>query len=279
MHEPSLPLSPATHITTGGRRGLSVVWVCLLITFVFLVLGGSGLTYYTIVFHPAELNAQATAVVQTLVSSQMNATVQAHTQATATAAVITPQAIYTQATSGNPVINDPMNKPDANSWVNYTGTRNTCTFTGGLYHAVVTQSGAYNLCLAEATRFHNFAFQVQMTLVKGDSGGLIFRADDKHYTFYRFVIDRNGFYSLFVLNNNSTEAQLTNAFSTAINTGVNISNTLTVITRDNDIFLYANGQFLAHVTDHTISTGKIGVSAFGLHSTEVIFSHVQVWNL
>lgn len=279
MHEPSLPLSPATHITTGGRRRLSVVWVCLLITFVFLVLGGSGLTYYTVVFHPAELNAQATAVVQTLVSSQMSATAQARTQATAIAAVMTPQGIYTQATSGNPVINDPMSAPDANTWVNYTGTPNTCTFTGGAYHAVVTQRGAYNLCLAEATQFRNFAFQVQMTLLKGDGGGLIFRVDDKHYTFYRFVIDPNGFYSLFVLNKNSTESQLTNAFSSAINGGLNIPNTLTVITRDNDIFLYANGQFISHVVDHTISAGKIGVSAFGLHPTEVIFSHVQVWNL
>jgi hypothetical protein len=80
----------------------------------------------------------------------------------------TPQDLYTLATSGNPVLNDPLTSPDTNNWDTLTyDLVGSCGFIGGTYHAIMPQTGYVSLCLAQATNFHNFAFQIQMTFIKG----------------------------------------------------------------------------------------------------------------
>jgi len=76
-----------------------------LILLVLLIIGGSGLTYYARVFFPAQLHAQATATAQIV-------------QADATFTALTPQQIYTYATNGSPVINDPLNNQNKSTWEN-----------------------------------------------------------------------------------------------------------------------------------------------------------------
>src|SRR5258708_40240053 len=57
----------------------------LLVTLVLLIIMGGGTTYYAAAFHPAELNARATAVAQSVLAAQA--------QATATANPSSPQSI------------------------------------------------------------------------------------------------------------------------------------------------------------------------------------------
>src|SRR5262249_8803136 len=88
---------PATHpdaIQPARRRGFAASVIVLLILLVLLVIGrGGGLTYYLTAFPPAELNAKATAVAQNVL-----------TEATARAAAINPQVLYTQVINSKPTI-------------------------------------------------------------------------------------------------------------------------------------------------------------------------------
>jgi hypothetical protein len=95
-----------------------------------------------------------------------------HGAHTPTITTTNPQNLYAQATSGTPVFNEPMNSQNTNDWTALPGS--SCTFTTtGL--RMTTPSGVKNAaCMAQSTDFTNFAFQVQMTIVQGEQGGLLF---------------------------------------------------------------------------------------------------------
>jgi eukaryotic-like serine/threonine-protein kinase len=74
---------------------------------------------------------------------------------------------------------------------------------------------------------------------------------------------------------------LRKATSAFIKSGLNQVNTLAVIARGSSIYLYINQQYITGVSDSTYQAGEIGV--FGGNFTDapadVVFSHVQVWNV
>ncbi|MBO0783555.1 MAG: hypothetical protein J2P37_32485, partial [Ktedonobacteraceae bacterium] len=69
--------------------------------------------------------------------------------------------------------------------------------------------------------------------------------------------------------------------SSAINTGLNQSNLLTVIVRGNTIYLYINQQYLTSVNDDVSSIGQIGVAGTNTRGgpVDVTFSELQLWKL
>jgi len=193
--------------------------VILFIVLVLLIIGGSGLILYTAVIQPNQLHTQATATAQANVTgtAQANATGTAHAAATATieanatataqaqataqvqATATALQAIFNQATSGTPVLNDPLSQQDANNWeVDDKTGGGGCAFSGGSYHASMPQASYFASCYAQNSNFSNFAFQVQMTILKGDRGGIIFRYDSEARKFYLLRFDQNGVYNFFV---------------------------------------------------------------------------------
>ncbi len=235
----------------------------LLIIITLVIIGSGGLVYYTTTIHPAALNAQATAVAQNFLTAQ----------------AMTPAGIYAQATSSRPVINDPLSSPNNSAWQSGVG----CTFTGGAYHVAV--NGASNgTCSARGT-FSNFAFQVQVTVIKGIGGGLGFRLDGVRQRGYVFAISISGFYALALLESNSAAYSqgrtLSSSPDPAIKIGLNQSNLLTVIARGSDIYLYINKQFVTSVYDNASSSGQIGLftGIITASSAEVAFSNAQVWQL
>jgi hypothetical protein len=288
---------------TPARRGFSKGMLALLIVLILLIIGASGVIFYATVIQPAQLHAQATSTAQAQSTSiaqahatstaQVIATNQAQTQATNTAvAQATNQAkatvtalnsIYTQATSGTPAMNDPMAQQDTNQWEldNKTG-GGGCAFSNGSYHASMPQAGFFAPCYAQNSNFNNFAYQVQMTILKGDRGGLIFRSDGSS-KFYLFRIDQNGAYNLFLYtnsNSNSTRNLLEGSAPAIIHTGLNASNTIAVVAKGSTIYLYVNQKYLASTTDSTYSSGSIAVFAEDhTNATEVAFSNLQVWQL
>ncbi len=265
------------------RRSISAGAAALLVVLAFLLVEGGGFGYYLLKVQPTELSAQATNVVQNILTVQAQSTSNANAQALADFTAKSPQEMYNQITSRKPDFSDPLTNPDSNFWVNFKEPVLTCTFQGSAYH-VITSLG-FPLCLAQNTNFSNFAYQAHMTLLHGDGGALLFRVDDLHYTFYRFIIGSDGSYSLRVLKNNAAPDTVLDAgYSSVIFTNMNrpepVALTVTAIAYDSLIYLYANGQFLASVKDSTIGSGKIGVTAVDNHGpTEVAFSDVQVWTL
>ncbi|GAC1379988.1 MAG: hypothetical protein NVSMB33_05600 [Ktedonobacteraceae bacterium] len=286
------------------RRGLSRGMTLLLIVLALLIIfGAGGLLLYTTVIQPEQLHAQATATAaanvtgtaqaQTTATSQVVATSQAHANATVTAlaqanaqssATATAlQNVYTSATSGTPTLNDSMTHQDSNAWEedNKTG-GGSCAFTGGSYHATMPQVGFFASCYASTTNFSNFALQVQMNILKGDRGGIIFRSNSTATRFYLLRIDQSGSYDLYVYvdNNGSNARSLIQSSTTAIHTGLNQNNQIAVVARANNIYIYINQQYVNSISDSTYSSGSIAVFAEDhTQATDVVFTNVQVWKL
>src|SRR5207245_1892188 len=109
-------------------------------------------------------------------------------------------------TSGTPALNSTLKGPDFNGWTVY-DTRDGvghCKFTGGALHASETKPGDGIIpCIALATNFSNFAYQVQMTIIKGDIGGLLFRSDLSNSKGYILLIGQDGSYELLVFTTSS----------------------------------------------------------------------------
>ncbi len=242
------------------QRGLSLERILLLVIIALVVIGGSGLIYYTAAAHPANLHAQATSVAQDFLTSQTRS--------------MSPQGIYNQAISGKPVIDDSLSNPDRSTWQN---TNSFCTFTQGALH-ISGQANFVYFCHS-SRQFSNLAFQVRVTIIKGDNGGLVFRANESPLLHYLFGINANGFYTLDVLTNNALEL-LNYGPSAAIRTGLGQSNLLTVIARNSTIYLYINKQFVGSANDSTFSSGEVGMFA-NSHAglSDVAFSNAQVWQL
>ncbi len=306
-HYPQTPAQPGygppPQAVSSQRRARPKNMFILLSILALVIIIGSTLLVYAAVIRPGQLNAQATSTAQTQVqqtaqvnaanTAQANATRQAIANATTTAqsvlnadatgTVTTLQTLYTTATSGTPALNDPLNRPDNNNWqLGNSGSGGDCTFTGEAFHVIQTKPPYFFYCTAQAKTFSNFAFQVQMTITRGDIGGVIFRADGTNVKLYYLSIGQDGIYHLYLYADRTvTHAQtLLSGAITAIHTGLNQANLVTVIARGNNLYFYINKEYVNSISDSTYTSGQIGfVAEASKQSTEVVFSQAQVWTL
>src|SRR5947209_2754218 len=92
-----------------GRPGILRSTAVLLIMLAgLLVVGGGGVAAYTTVFHTVELNAQATAITQNILTGQAQATATAHTNS--------PQNIYDRITTMAPSFTDSLDGQQTSPW-------------------------------------------------------------------------------------------------------------------------------------------------------------------
>ena len=154
---------------------------------------------------------------------------------TATVTLSSMQKLYTQTTSGTPVINDQLQKQDGYTW--QTGISRTqqelCAFTNGAYHVQVTpkQGVAVRVtCVARTSTFVNMALQVDMKFIKNDVGGIAFRFNPTTNTYYWFSLDAAGCYEFYRATGKYTQQAI---IPTNCNKPVNTqqTNQLTVIAR------------------------------------------------
>jgi hypothetical protein len=125
-----------------------------------------------------------------------------------------------------------------------------------------------------------------MDITKGDSGGMIFRANNASSKFFFFNVGNDGSYNLYLyIDNKGNDAQtLVSGTSDAVKTGYNQTNTLTVVAQGNNIYLYINKTYtnsypLAY-SNGALNSGQIGLVANAVNgSTQVIYSKAQVWKL
>lgn len=268
--------APTTYPPVRRFSPLSVSLLVILLA--LLVIGGSGLFYFTTVAHPGELHSQATAVAQTVLTTQAESTAQVLAQASATTAALTPDQLYTRATSGTPLIDDPLNDPATSNWFHITEAGSSCDYVDGVYHIRPSLSDHSVICPMRDGWFTNYAFQVQLMFIAPGEGGLMFNNDGK--AAYFFGIDPGGGYGLDVVKAAATTNLLTGN-NAAINTGVNQTNLLTIVAFDGQIYLYANRQLLGHKADSTSINGQIGLFAQNApdHVADIIFNNVKVWSL
>jgi hypothetical protein len=217
----------------------------------------------------------ATHVLQPTVNS--TATLMSSPNIKPTQATPSPQDQYNQITNSNPTFSDSLQSQDKYNWSEDT----ECSFSGGTYHVRVP-STYFAWCIEQSIDLSNFLYQVQITIVKGDYGGIIFREDYNLGIFYHFYIGQDGSYNLFL--DQGIKGQqgelLQTGHSSAINTGINQSNLIAVLAIGNNLYLYINKQFVTTVRDSTSRSGLIGVIALPNTSpTEVVANNLQVWKL
>jgi len=256
------PTSPKKR-RTGLIIGIVVLIILVILVGVFAALYQTG---------QHQLAVQATA------TAQANVTATAHANLTATAIV------SNYPFSNKVLLNDPLT--DNSKGVKWDETTNqtggVCKFSGSAYHALESQAGYFNTCFANQSHFSNFTFQVDMTIISGDRGGLLFRADSANTKLYYLRLSQTGAYSLFLyVDSTGTNAKtLDHGTLTGFNIGVNQKNTIGVVARGSSISLYVNKQLVNTITDSIYSAGEIGLTAESLtNSTEVVYSNAMVWGL
>ncbi|GCE22299.1 serine/threonine protein kinase [Dictyobacter kobayashii] len=188
---------------------------------------------------------------------------------------------YEQVTSQKPFLTDPLSQ-NVNGWDSGVASNRSCLFTRGAYHVSSLKPYALGLCGKGLNdKFSNIAYQVQMTILRGNEGGLSFRLSVPSSTqvlAYIFDVNRNGTYNLWSINGHY-EILLYRS-SSLIKTSLNQPNLLCVIAQGNQIALYINKHYVASIVDRSAATGSIGLFARSLPATtEVAFSNLTLWRL
>ncbi len=264
--------------------------VVLIVVVLLLFVGGAALVFASI--------SNRTASPQNTPSSHVSATVRAsptaHPSPTLQVSPTahpspTPQASPPASTLQNPypphtgslALNDPLTdnskgyRWDVGTYAN----GGSCTFTGGSYHVGVFMQGHFFACNATAVTFGNLTYEVQMTILKGDRGGMFFRQVGTQGPYYYFSIKIDGSYELDSFTGKTLNA-LQRGTSPIVKRGLNQPNQLAVVALGSSIDLYVNGQSIVHINDSTSSSGLIGVAADATDQpAEVAFNNARVWML
>jgi transcriptional regulator with XRE-family HTH domain len=200
-------------------------------------------------------------------------------------------AIYDQVMCKQPLLSFAMDQQDALQW----DENEQCAFTHGAYHVLLSPTAYVSECFAHITPpLHNFALQVEMTVLKGYSGGLVFHAEGPSSNWdvitSRIPIDIWGQYN-FDLANTTVPCHLTKNTSYpnycqsphgTITYGTGVTNTMTVIALGSLIYFYVNSIFIdqAKAPASSPSTGFIGVFANGSQVTaDVAFRQIKMWKI
>ena len=227
----------------------------------------------------------AAASATALAENAATATAQAGATATSVAAAATSTAYNKAIIIGTLTLNDPLqDNSQGYNWdtLNITG-GGGCAFVQGAYHATMPQKGFFSPCFARNTDFSDFSYEVSMTIVNGDRGGICFRGqqdttDSLTSSFYYFYINTDGSFTLETISGLLPGQILKQGSSPAIKTGLNQTNIIAVVAIANSIKIYVNMVLIASVTDSTYMHGQIGVIAQDVNNpTDVLFNNARVW--
>ena len=235
----------------------------ILIGLSLLVLAsGGGLLLYMKTVHTVALQAQTTQTVQTVLTVQAKATVTA-----------SPQYLFDQVIATTPTVSDV-----SDGWNTGQKAGVDCTFTDNAYHMRVAPEKNGWFCMNAQNTYTNFIFQVQMTVIQGNGGGIIFR-DDTAGNFYTFLVSNKNLYFLSTFNESGKGGKILAFGRTTV---AKTTNTLAVMAQGSKIAMFVNKQYIGSVDDTFSSTGTIGFTgtkSFIRDSVDVAFSHFQIWKL
>jgi hypothetical protein len=265
--------------------------ITLIIVALLIVFSGLGVVGYNTIYLPRQKGEQQTATVaaqQTSdaqaaatafakeVTQQANGDAQANAQATAAAK--SDLNAYKQATSGTPVLNDPLQDDSLNNW----DTSDSCTFQNNAYVISSNQQKVFSSCLNHSASFDNFTFQVHMKITAGDGGGMILRSDENLTHFYYLEIGVGGDYDLLYYPDTSGKNIKSLFFgdtSTAFNTGYNQDNLITISMHVDTFSIYVNKHLEKVTHDSNLTSGLIGLTALDDSiATNVQYTGAEVWN-
>src|SRR6266446_1072792 len=268
------PTLPAVSSRRGQVRGSAILKMCLALV---LLLGMASLFYFSVsrAISPMKGNTTATAVYAT--------------QAAATTTEVACPSYLPGC--GTLALYDPL-RDDSKGYDWHPPDYSGCDFLGGVLHVSVIGDGAnpvfFHACIGKTPTFSDFTYEIKMTFIKGDCGGVIFRSHDP--MLYYFYICQDGEYGIVRYTrdpdngmpdpNLNPPLRTSATRSSSIIAGSSQANIIAVQARGSIIDLYVNQHLIDSVEDNSYRDGTIGVLAKALdlyRPTEVAFSDARVW--
>ena len=185
----------------------------------------------------------------------------------------------------------------------YNGTESTgyADFANGAYQITADQNENSNNGMKTAGLFSNFVLEVEMTITRGDCGGVVFRQDPAHFQEYLFEVCQDGSYQLIRYSSGYPNVSFTpgkvptqgsnklitignwltkGSNTSIIHTGLNQMNLIAVVASANYIELWVNHQRLYRVLESTDKEGAVGLVSYDIsHPTTVAFRNIKIWTL
>ncbi len=185
------------------------------------------------------------------------------------------------AAHGQLVLDDPLTSAHTQGAWHITDPNNPygCRFLKSGYDMAHNES---NYCLADQTDFVNFVYQIEMTAMQGEMGGIVFRVNDDQDFYYSFQIGVDGRYKLYRSNpaSDGSDVILATGWAPDVVQGYHQHNLLAVKAIADDISVYVNFHLVAHIQDRTYTHGNVGIAVtvdYGQKETEETFRDAKVW--
>ncbi|GCE28319.1 hypothetical protein KDA_38030 [Dictyobacter alpinus] len=268
------PLSPDQQ--TRKKRSLTV-WLTISLILLVLLTSGGILSYNTGLF---PFTRQATSTLSTSRAATQTMSVRGTQHAVATFTAKSPQGIYTAATSGSPFISNAL----TSTWQNTQKKTSSCTFANGTYH--MQNSGVYSdlICTERQNTLHNFAFEVEMNIIKGNMAGIAFRSNNAGNHFYLAILTANGsssYLDMAIYHDNNNQNLLEDLQDTVAPVNAHTYNLLTIVAYEQAFYLYLNKKYMLTVQDATLTTGILGLYMSNNNNvaTQVNFRNARIWKL
>lgn len=176
---------------------------------------------------------------------------------------------------GRLIFSDVMSN-DSFNWTTGSTNDTTCLFSNGAYQVIGKKSGAINPCLGSGplfSNYHNFVFEVNMTLIDGTGGGIRFRISSVGS--YNVVLYQSGYYMLTSADSaGDSQAKLLGA-SVAMKRGLQQTNILAVVASGTQIDLYVNHIHIGNTHNSFSSQGAFGLVADQM--SQVAFNNARLW--
>lgn len=270
-----------------SRRRFSASRIIVLVAIALAVIGASvgGLLLLTSYQAAQQQQANSTATAQVYARQTANANATGTAQAKATASSVAATAT-TIAANPNPyppykgtlAAKEPL---DTSSAIFPNVSR--CTFVNSAYQ--VSAGANYIAFCNSELPYRNIAVQVEMKILQGDAGGMLFRYDAVSDNFYYFSIFQNGSWA-FGFYFGKTEQYTAVAVNTspAIKTGPGQTNLVAFVANGETYSLYVNKARIYTLTiqqaNNAFQEGKIALCAFSAgQPTDVAYKNFEMWTL
>ncbi len=199
---------------------------------------------------------------------------------------LSPEALYTSVTQGEPVYSSPLNNDDGN-WNLLSGSLGSCTFADGSLISGSTINNRYTFCTLKKNDYRNIAIQAQITITSGDAAGFILRSNQGSNNAYTLSYCSNaattctlGHVGFFIERNGLSKQLAEFSVNDLLKTDLGATNTITIVALRDTFTLYINGKTIGQVTDNLYSTGTAGVLAYrSTQPTSVSTNTIKIWAL